>query len=275
MSFLDNIDPSQFSLPQGYSLPQGGGFPGAAAPQLNEANFMAAEGPQANGAPQAAPAPVSALDDTPEPPAQPQGFLSRLTQTTPDGLTFGDRLTALGSILKGDSAGARDFLQNQRANADVLKQRADKKATATASLAALRGAMNPDGTMDWQKYLAALPGEGDPSTAIKLAEATRPEWKEFSTANGGAGAFDARNPAHVQVLAKGVAKPPSKLILKPGGDPSDPEDWVPNTNLLEFDKQQKQQAAAATAQYRRPAGAGKANPFAALSTAQLKAMLGQ
>lgn len=169
-SALDFLtDPSNLD----YSAPPPSWLSGA-SPMSNGAD--AAPSGQLPAAPMAAPAPAaSALPPVQQPDMLPQqeaqpSFLSRLTATTPDGLTFQDRLMALGSILHGDGAGAQNYLQQQRTNATaqtkLAKADADRQKMAAAFKAAYAG-----GKFDPQVYANMAGSEFNPSDLEALAKA--------------------------------------------------------------------------------------------------------
>jgi hypothetical protein len=196
---------------------------------------------------------------------QPQGLLSRLGSTTPDGINFADRLTALGSILQGDSKGAQSYLQNQRSNADTLAQRKIKTDMAAATTEALKKAVGAKG-VDLATYLQALPPGADPELGIKLWKEMQPDYGEFGTAGGGAGWYNKRNPNENGVLAKGEPKMPGLMIQDASGA------WVPNKPLIDVLNGQTETKAQIGARYRAPrvGAAAKRNPNTVYSAADVE-----
>ena len=86
--------------------------------------------------------------------APPQGFLGRLTATDPNGVTFRDKLMALGSILKGDNEGATKYLENQQAKAMQLRQAVMARNMASIQAQAFAKSFRDDGTFDPRAYAA-------------------------------------------------------------------------------------------------------------------------
>jgi hypothetical protein len=92
-------------------------------PQLNEADYLQAEGPGAggtllNGVGGAVPAQGGL-----------RGLLSKLTATGADGVTFGNKINALGQILQGQGGQASAGIQQLRDNA--VKQKLMQQAMAS------------------------------------------------------------------------------------------------------------------------------------------------
>lgn len=121
-------------------------------------------------------------------------FLDRLGTPDSRGLNFGDKLFAAGSILQGDSGGAASYLQNQRAQADVLGERARTRDLSAKGSEALRNSLNPDGTLNFKAYLAAMGPNADPATALKLEEQLAPSYATMSGPRGQLTAINKRNP---------------------------------------------------------------------------------
>jgi hypothetical protein len=144
---------------------------------------------------------ISLLRDTPanappdqssaDQPDQPQGFLSRLTATDPQsGLTFRDKLMALGQIMQGDTKGAQSYLQNQRANYLQQRQVALKLAISQAQSAAFRKAYT-NGRFDPAVYAANLPGAAfDADDLTKIYTGLDPKKQLVPLRTGGAVPWD-------------------------------------------------------------------------------------
>jgi hypothetical protein len=161
------------------------------------------------------------------------GLLDRLGKPDSRGLTFSDKLFASGSILKGDSGGAASYIQNQRQMADTLSERTRARDIAKRGAAAFKGAMRPDGTVDFQKLIEGYGDDLDPSKAVELATSLAPKSSVMSTANGGLSdvtrpAFG--GPATARELIAGTPKEPPKFIPGPNGVP------IPNPVYGQYQK---------------------------------------
>jgi hypothetical protein len=160
MGLFDRIDDPTFGA-------------GAFAPIQQDVDSGGGDEPEPVGAPEAdADAPAGLLDaygagPPPEelPPAGGglRGLLARVTAPDPSGLTFGDKLFAVGSSLKGDSAAAGRYLATR--NAALSKQKeaetkrqdaADKVALARQMTGMLAKNMDAKGNIDMKGYLNDL-----------------------------------------------------------------------------------------------------------------------
>lgn len=153
--FLSDTPPAADAAPQGVTpiapatvMPDAG--PGGALPPPNlsggvlpNLSGQALQGTGLGGAP-------AADDDAPATPAMlaPQsgfkGLLGRLTSPDPSGITFSDKLNAIGSILQGHSDQADKYMADRRASivkqqeeAQKLKDAAEKVAEAKQATADL------------------------------------------------------------------------------------------------------------------------------------------
>jgi hypothetical protein len=154
------------------------------------------------------------------------GLLSKLQDPDSRGLTFGDRLFAAGQALGGDSGGAATYLQNQRKMAQEEDDRMTAKRNAIAGAQALRDNYGPEG-FNARGYMQAMGENLDPATLLALKKGVG---RNF-TSNGGVAAFDPDAGTARQVIA-GTPKAPGPLILKPGTDANNPQNWVPNPNYM-------------------------------------------
>src|SRR4051812_26102489 len=151
MGLFDNIDDPTAGAPNDFSFLQ---QPPQAAPDATVAPPEAASGGLLSG-PAAGPPPEA---EAPEGGGL-RGLLARVTAPDPSGLTFGDKLFAVGSSLKGDTAAVGRYLNTR--NAALVKQKADatKQALAKAASQVLADNTDANGAVNIQglvKGYAAL-----------------------------------------------------------------------------------------------------------------------
>jgi hypothetical protein len=132
------------------------------------------------------------------------GFLSRLTAPDPDGVTFNDKLMAMGSILQGDSKGAASYLQQQRKNASAtvaakqkLQDSLDKQKAAQEAANDLAANTDAKGYINMQGYFrdrAAHGGLPDDKVIAATYAHNIPDPKVSDTSAGPVVTPDVRNP---------------------------------------------------------------------------------
>ena len=113
------------------------------------------------------------------------GFLAHLTADDPDGITFRDKLMALGSIVGGNGGEAQTYLQSRRAEAAKQKALDQAKDMKRKQAQAFFGAMRPDGSLDLAKY-AQLAGDAfDAGDASKIYKDLAPSYEFVTPGPGG------------------------------------------------------------------------------------------
>jgi hypothetical protein len=170
-------------------------------------------------------------DEAPAPQGGLRGLLSRLTATNPEtGRTFADRLMAVGQIMQGDTPGAQAYLEKQQEK--VINQRAValKQQIAQRQAQAFSQAFDANGQFNPAKYAQLVGGAFDVGDMAKLYEQMGPKYQFVTGRRGDVGVGNLRSGAYQEEVSPPdpTPKAPGRLILKPGGDADNPEDWVPN-----------------------------------------------
>lgn len=154
------------------------------------------------------------------------GLLSHFLNTGDDGVTVGDRVFALGSILQGDSGGAQSYLSGQRTAATAANDRKRRDELERSGIEALRANIGENGQLNLPGYLkAVLAAGGDPAAGLGLAQTLAPKTSLQNA--GGGGLYEVTTPfggaASTRELVAPQAKAPGRLM-------QDPEtgEWVPN-----------------------------------------------
>lgn len=145
-------------------------------------------------------------------------FLDRLKSPDERGLTFGDKLFAAGAVAQGDSGGAASYLQNQRTMHDTLTQRTKQEDMAKAGMEALRGNIRPDGSLDFQGYLGALPKGADPAAALSMRNDMRQKITPMSGSRGSMYGFNQDTGQFIQGVGPTEPEEPPKFIKGPNGN---------------------------------------------------------
>jgi hypothetical protein len=236
MAFLDNLNLSQQLAPAGYAPPGvmgNSGSPPGAMPQLptpawtqrplsggglldptSQQAALASQSAQAAPPKDADGGPAMSYQDNPAP----QGFLAKLTATDPNGVTFNDKLMALGQILQGDPTGAQGYLEKQQDK--VMQQRAIalKQQIASQQAQAFANNMRPDGSLDMAGYARDSAGAFDPDQAVKMRTAFDPKRQIITTREGGVYTYDPVTNRAEQMFAPQAPKPPPLMKFDENGD---------------------------------------------------------
>ena len=109
-------------------------------------------------------------------PQQPEGLLSKFSKPDPTGVSMADRIYAIGSILKGDSAGGMKYLQGQQlaAQEGLQGHTAAAQALKDKGNQAFRAAYQ-NGKFDPSTYASVMGDDLDPEAFAKLATAAGPK----------------------------------------------------------------------------------------------------
>lgn len=103
------------------------------------------------------------------------GLLERLRTPNDSGVSWADKLYAIGGVLGGDSAGGMQYLQGKQKDARAQKLLDQAKADHAAKNAAFRAAYK-DGRFDPAAYAAALgSADVDPSDIAQLSKTFAPQ----------------------------------------------------------------------------------------------------
>jgi hypothetical protein len=176
-SIFDNLDLSNLFAPGGpgaFEAPPPAPPPAPVGPDLLPGGAY----PNSNATPAPPPGGLLGGVDPSDPAAaahgvegaEKPGLLQRLMATSPDGLTFQDKLMAMGSILKGDSGGAQQYIAGQRGAALKANSLAEQKALLAKRSAAFNKAM-ASGKFDPGVYAAESADAFDPDDAAHLETA--------------------------------------------------------------------------------------------------------
>lgn len=187
---------------------------------------------------------------------EPKGFLGRLTATSPNGVTFNDRLMALGQILQGNSEGASDFIERQQAKALQLRQAVMARNMGRIQAQAFAKAFRDDGSFDPQAYALWSGAAFDPKQAAELQAQYGPKYNFFTTRPGAVIAGNERTGEGAQVLAAPISPADfnNPVIQGPDGQP------VVNKARVDYEKAIsgfKGDQAVRTAEIRAQAAKGK------------------
>ena len=178
------------------------------------------------------------------------GLLDKIKTPDARGLTFGDKLFAAGSVLQGDSGGAATYLQNQRGLADKVAERDKATALSKRGAAAFRNNILGDGTFNFKGYADDLGDDLDPMAALKMRDATEPDYGVMSGQRGQLTAYNKRNPRdHYEVQPAGPA--PESMFN---------DDGSINLNFIRARGILRDTEAAATAAHRAPPRARASAP---------------
>ena len=210
MSIFDNLDANAATAGNPFAfLSQGSEPPPSAPPPAAPEAGQALAGTALGGQP-----PLAA----PDAPAAPQGLLGRLTATTPDGISFNDKLMALGSILKGDSSGAQKYLETRRESYTKTQEAQQKVADAATKQAALQqgakdlaASTNPDNTINVQKYFQLRAAAGQLPDDKIVSAIYSPNLPKNVVTTGKNGGFD--------VVRENAPAGVNPLVYEKKGDP--------------------------------------------------------
>ena len=180
MGLFDNVvPPAGYTIdppipPTPYRAPDG--LPPAMPPPGVDAGALAAPAPPPAAPQGLLPPPMPSPEAEAAPaPGSAHGFLSglgdvlkRATATTADGLTFGDRLQAIGSILQGDTPGAQAYLKDRRDEASKQKLQVRQQAMLKERAQAFRDAIQPDGSINFKTLMSEGSDALEPDDIAKL-----------------------------------------------------------------------------------------------------------
>lgn len=170
----------------------------------------------ASGAPPAKKGLLSGLGDR----------LKHVTDTDKEGVTFGDKLFAMGSILQGDSAGGANYLQGRRNAAEKRMLRDEETRLRKGGAANIARNWGKDG-LNVGGYLqgqADIGGGVDLGDILRAQEAAQPHWQALTPAGGGMMLFNPRT-RETQEVSSGPARM-DQYIRGPDGRPILNPDWL-------------------------------------------------
>jgi hypothetical protein len=142
------------------------------------------------------------------------GLLDQFNAPDARGISTADRVGAAGQIAQGDPNGADSFLQQQRLMQDQLNQRMQQQATMANGLAALKGSINPDGSVNAQTYMNKIGGPGvnaNPDDVIKNLTALSPQSQALLARGGGLYGVT-KQPFGSGLSAKELIPPPQRKL---------------------------------------------------------------
>ena len=152
--------------------------------------------------------------------AAPTSFLDRLGAPSPDGVSFRDRLFAVGAGLQGDTSGAASYLQNARNNAERLADKAKLQNDQARKAAAFKAAW-VGGKFDAGVY-AQMAGDAlDASDVASFDRAFNPTGS-FQSAGGG-GLYYTNPSDHT---ATQVVAPPPRKVTAFNDDGTMNDEWI-------------------------------------------------